>query len=384
MNENEKSSMNMNNNKQSTASTRQQNKKEMSAGKAIAIFAGVSVFIAAVIIAVVVYVDPFFHYHAPLSWFPYVVDNQLSQNPGMARNMTYDSCIIGSSMTVNFDTDDFAEVLGLDTLKLSYSGAYPHDDYNILSIVYDEDSLARQTNDVTAVFLGLDIPTLTADEDEIKYELPEYLYDANVLNDVQYVLNKDVLLEYVLRPLINNKPTDLSEVYFSWWTPEYYNIQWVMHGYEAPEAVEEEMDADTLIPQTATNLDVNIIPFIEEHPETAFYIFYPPYSILYWNNVMVENHLEATMNQYQYTAERLLEYDNVRLFYFQNMEDVVTDLNNYADYTHYKPEINSYMVNCFGSGEHEVTSADQMAEELEEMRRIIDEFDYDSLFAVEW
>ena len=88
------------------------------------------------LIALVVYVDPFFHYHRPLQGFPYIVDNQLSQNPGMTQNMDYNACIIGSSMTVNFDTDDFKELMGLDTLKLSYSGAYPKDDYNILSIVF--------------------------------------------------------------------------------------------------------------------------------------------------------------------------------------------------------------------------------------------------------
>ena len=31
--------------------------------------------------ALVVWVDPFFQYHAPLEGFPYLVDNQLSQNP---------------------------------------------------------------------------------------------------------------------------------------------------------------------------------------------------------------------------------------------------------------------------------------------------------------
>ncbi len=157
-----------------------------------------------------------------------------------------------------------------------------------------------------------------------------------------------------------------------------------MHWYEAPEAVQEETDADEYIAQTEANLDNNIIPFVENHPETTFYIFYPPYSILYWNNVLTENHLEATMNQYLYTAERLLEYDNVKLYYFQNMEETVTDLNNYADYTHYKPEINSYMVDCFGNGEHQVESIEQMEKELLEMRRIIDDFDFEELFSINW
>ncbi len=355
-------------------------KKEFKPINLIMIFAAVvAVFLLAFSI-LVAYVDPFFHYHRPLEGFPYVIDNQLSQNPGMARNMSYDSCIIGSSMTVNFHTDDFKELMGLDTLKLSYSGAYPRDDYNILKIVFEKGTYARNTADVKAVFLGLDMPTMTAATDEIKYPLPEYLYDKNPVNDVKYLWNKDVLLEYIFRPIIQNAPSNMSEIYASWWTPEYYNIDFVMHGYEAPEPADEEMDKELLIPQTQVNLEENIIPFIEENPDTTFYVFIPPYSILYWNNVLVENHLEATMNQYKFAASKLLSYDNVRLFYFQNMEEVVTDLNNYADYTHYKPEINHYMTECFANGEHEITSDEQFEVELMKMREIVERFDFEELF----
>lgn len=286
-------------------------------------------------------------------------------------------------MTVNFDTDDFQEIMGLDTVKLSYSGAYPKDDSNILEIIYDEDSLARKTGDVDAIFFAMDIPVMAADTETVKYPRPEYLYDDNLLNDVKYVLNKDVLFQYIFRPIVQGKGSDLSEIYFSWWTPEYYNIQWVMHTYEEPLKVEKEMAADQLTEPTGTNLDVNILPYVEAHPETEFYFFFPPYSILYWHNIMQENTLEATFNQYQYVADRLLEYDNVHLFYFQNMDEV-TDLNNYADYSHYNPGINRFMVECFKSGLHEVTSSEQMKNELSKMRGIINEFDFEELFSTDW
>lgn len=333
--------------------------------------------------ALVVYVDPFFHYHEPLPGFPYIVDNQLSQNPGMAASMKYDSCIIGSSMTVNFDTDDFNEFLGLDTKKLSYSGAYPRDDYNILSIVFDKSTYARKNSDVKAVFLAMDVPTMTAATDTTKYPLPLHLYDKNPFNDVKYVLNKDVLLQYIMRPLIQKKGSDLSEIYFSWWTPEYYNIQWVMHNYEEPEKNPEPVTWDMVYPTTKENLEVNILPFIEKNPDTKFYVFFPPYSILYWHNVQQENSYDATFEQYRYIAERLLEYDNVKLFYFQNMEEV-TDLNNYADYSHYKPEINRFMVECFSNGNFEIRSVDEMATALEKMKDIVENYDYDALFSKEW
>ena len=333
--------------------------------------------------AIVVYVDPFFHYHAPLEGFPYVVDNQLSQNPGMAKNMNYEGCIIGSSMTVNFDTDDFKELLDVNTIKLSYSGAYPKDDYNILSIVFDRATYARKNSDVKAVFFAMDIPTMTADTETTKYPLPEYLYDHNYLNDVKYLLNKDVLLQYIMRPMIQGQGSDLSEIYASWWTPDYYNIQWVMHNYDEPEYVEKETAADALLPQTKENLEVNILPFVENNPDTQFYFFFPPYSILYWHNVMQENTFEATFSQYQYVADRLLEYDNVHLFYFQTMPEIL-DLNNYADYTHYKPDINRFMVECFSNGNYEVKSSDEMEKELSKMRGMIASFDFDELFYREW
>jgi hypothetical protein len=333
--------------------------------------------------ALVVYVDPFFHYHAPVAGFPYIVDNQLSQNPGMAKNMIYDGCIIGSSMTVNFDTDDFKEIMGTDTVKLSYSGAYPKDDYNILSIVFDKNTYARKQKPVKQVYLAVDIPTMAADSATTKYPLPMHLYDKNVINDVKYLINKDVLFEYIFRPAIQGKGSDLSEIYFSWWTPEYYNTQWVMHNYEQPEENPVETEKDALIEATEVNLSENILPFVEENPDTEFYFFFPPYSILYWNNVMRENTFEATMEQYRYVAERLLQYDNARVFYFQTMEETL-DLDNYADYSHYKPAINKFMVECFKDGKYEIRSVEEMENGLSTVRKMVADYDFAELFSKEW
>ncbi|MCM1086712.1 MAG: hypothetical protein NC419_01060 [Muribaculaceae bacterium] len=334
-----------------------------------------SLFIVA---GIVFYVDPFFHYHAPLEEFPYLVDNQLSQNPGMAKNMEYDSVILGSSMTVNFNTRWFEELLKRRTMKLSYSGAYPRDESNIMKIIFESD------NRVEAVFLGIDVMTYTSGVEETKYPIPAYLYDGYGVNDIQYLLNKDVFLNYILRPLADPEKTDLATVYESWWTDEYYNKQWVMHNYVRPQKVEEETPADAYLENLEQNLAVNICPYIEENAETVFYVFFPPYSILYWNDVIQENHLEATMTEYQYIADRLLAYDNVRLFFFPNQEWIVTDLNNYADYSHYHKDINYYMTQCFADGSCEITSEAEMKQALEQMRLIIDAFDFEELFSVEY
>lgn len=332
---------------------------------------------AGAVMLLVAYVDPFFQYHEPLENFPYQVDNQVNQNPGMARHMDYDSVILGSSMTVNFNTHWFEELMGLKTLKLSYSGAFPKDQANIMDIIFAD---GRK---VDAVFLGIDVITYSGGVEETKYPIPEYLYDDTVWNDIPYLLNKDVLLQYIMRPLADPDKTDLATVYASWWTEDYYNKQWVMHNYVAAQPAEKEAERDKFVENIKANLDSNICPYIEANPDTEFYVFYPPYSILYWNDVLQEKQLEAVLREYEYISERLFAYDNVKVFFFPNQEWIICDLDNYADYSHYHPDINRYMTECFANGEHRVTE-ENLAEELGKMRRIVLGYDFDELFSVEY
>lgn len=336
----------------------------------------------ALIAALVVYVDPFFHYHAPLKGFPYLVDNQLSQNPGMAAHMEYDSVILGSSMTVNFQTTWFKELMGLNTVKLSYSSAYPKDQANIMEIIFDSHN-NRDGKKIKKVFLGVDVLTYTGGVEETKYPIPEYLYDDNYINDIEYILNKDVILNYILRPIADPEPTDLSNVYASWWTEEYYSKEWVLHGYTSPEQVKEEALPEAYLEAAAKNLDVNICPFIEENPDTEFVIFFPPYSILFWNDVLRENHLQATIEEYRYLADRLNAYDNVEVYFFPDMEEVVCNLDNYADYSHYHPKFNRYMAECFANKRRLVAKEGQTGKGIDEylshMKEIAEGFDYKGL-----
>lgn len=330
----------------------------------------------------VIIVDPFFHYHAPLPDFPYEVDNQLSQNPGMAAHMDYDSVVLGSSMTVNFDTRTFADELGLNTIKLPYSGAYPRDISNIMSIIFDTHP------DIDTVFLGVDVINYSSDVDQIKFPLPEYLYDDSYINDISYVLNKDVLLNYVIKPVISPDPTDLATVYHSWWTDEYYNINYVMPNYmaeyEAYDPRPEELPKNYFEEQICVNMKENILPYIEAHPDTRFVIFYPPYSILFWNDCINQNKVEATLYEYEVISQMLLAYDNCEIFFFADAEDIITDLNNYADYTHYHPRYNEWMVRCIADGTGRVSTPDELDEHISHMREIAEGFDYDELLGRGW
>ena len=60
------------------------------------------------------------------------------------------------------------------------------------------------------------------------------------------------------------------------------------------------------------NLDV-LIPYVEAHPDTEFYFFIPPYSILFWDQTIQNGTTEAILHVQQQVMEALGQYDNVRL-----------------------------------------------------------------------
>lgn len=325
--------------------------------------------------ALVLYVDPFFQYHKPLASFPYKVDNQVNQNPGMARQLDYDSVLLGSSMTASFDLTWFEELLGKNTVKLSYNGALPKDEANIMEIIFD-----AKGDSVDTVFMAIDQLAYSAGVEDTKFPVTEYLYDKNLLNNVPYLFNKDVLLNYILKPLVDaTERTDWNQLYKPWWTDEYYTKANVLMYYVPAEEAEEEMPADFFLEGVKANLDVNICPYIEAHPETEFVFFYPPYSILYWNDVMRLKELDAVMAELDYMTSHLLAYDNVRMFCFQGEEEIVCNLNHYADYTHYHADVCRYIVECFKSGECELTE-DNYRESFEGLKQLASGYDYEAIY----
>ena len=356
---------------------KEKKQKKMQPKRWLAGFLGIFLAGLAGCMALVIWVDPFFQYHKPLAWFPYLVDNEVNQNPGLAKHMDYDSILIGSSMTASFNTDWFEELMGMKTQKLSYNGSYPKDLSNIMQLVFD-----AKGDQVKAVYMAVDQSTFSADPEETKFPVTDYLYDDNVFNDVPYLLNKDVLLDYILRPLADRKDaSDWAELYKPWWTDEYYNKANVLMYYEAAEEKQEEeaLAADYFKDAVEENLQKNILPYIEAHPETEFYIFYPPYSILFWNDVTREKELEAVIGRLEYMTERLLNYENVHVFNFLGKEDIICNLNNYADYMHYHKNVCRYITECFATGENEL-HPENYGQAFDEIRTLAMSYNYPAIW----
>ena len=332
------------------------------------------------IASLTVIVDPYFHYRKPSGLGEgYVISNEIYQNPGIAKNFDYNAVLIGSSMAQNFKTSEFDEKYGVSTVKLTYSAAYAKNYAVIMDIVTEDHRL-------DTVFWCLDIYSFVQPADETRYDLPEYLYDRLVLNDVNYILNKDVIAKdfsVLLQKKAGTPMTRFDDAY-EWYSDyvEAFDVKALAENQikvrQKPQKSAVAEDAFLTLAQD--NLAQNILPIIEENPNTEFIIFYPPYSILTWDNLRINGELDAYIYAMSYITQALVNYDNVKLYSFQEIEEIICDLTLYKDFTHYHPDINSLIVQELGKEEYQVTQKNYQ-EKLDELKRVIRETDLDILLA---
>ena len=134
----------------------------------------------------------------------------------------------------------------------------------------------------------------------------------------------------------------------------------------------EETDEPQLSQQSHLNIEHNLLPFIEGHPETEFIIFFPPYSLARWVDFYQQGTMLYHLQQKEAVIRTLLPYDNVRIYDFQVELDWVTELDNYIDTWHYGPWINDAIIERIVRDENRITDETQARENDALLRRCVD------------
>ncbi len=319
------------------------------------------ILLLACVLAVVVF-DPFFQYHKPLKGLKAVLTDKEYQCVGSLKTFDYDSVIAGSSVSENYNNGWFDQGFGCKSIKAIRSYGATADLCYLLDIAFEH-------QDLKYVFYNLDPSALEADP-ETTYELtgcPMYLYDDNYVNDVRYWLNKGVLMEKIPYLIANSLMGDYDENNsYNWAQWKEFNSDMILGLYIRKPSVSEMKPRDYYEDLLRKNLDM-LTDRITAHPETEFYIFVPPYSMLWWDNIYREGDTEAYLYNMEQAMKTLLAYENVKMFYFQNDREIITDLENYMDILHFSPEINHYICDSLIAGKRQVNS-ENYAEEIRSMR----------------
>lgn len=327
------------------------------------------------IAVLVIVIDPFLHYHAPLGKLVPAETDERSAMVGVARHMTYDTALIGSSMSENNLSSWYEDgMFGDSCVKICLQGAH-FADYDVIL----KEALGHP--DVKNVVFSLDNYLLTNNPNQYPVTIPTYLSNSSFVDDAYYVWNKSVLLEYIPKFLINNIRFDYNADPAYVWAQDYEFSKYVTRGIYNTQRVlipEEEKPFNTYF-EYADAFLASMTPYLEERPDVTFYFYASPYSIFFWDDCVRHGNLTAEICTLERVYKQLLQYPNVKIFYFQNDYDIITDLNNYRDYSHFDQPINHYMYESMRDGKKEVT-IDTYYDTLLEMYEFALDYDYESAF----
>ena len=301
------------------------------------------------------WIDPFFHYHTPLPQFQYPIDNQRYQNDGIAKNFPYDAIITGTSMTENFKTSQCDALFDCASVKTSFSGAtFAELNQHLLRAI-------QANPDLKLVIYGLDSWFFLANPVDLRTDAayPHYLYDNALFNDVNYLLNKEVFLFDTLGVLdytAAGKTTTDFDSYSNWDSMYTYDGKSVLANYQRQPKVSEitpftHSERDTI----RRNMDSCIAQLARSHPDIQFYYFFPPYSVLFWDELVLTGKLSWQIEAFEQATESLLGLDNLHLFAFYDNYEITENLTNYRDKVHYSAAINEWILQAMKNGEYQLT-----------------------------
>ncbi len=349
------------------------------AGKWLKKLAVIFTVMLLMVIGVIAYVDPFFHYHKPHTdrfYYDLFGDYKRYYNDGILRHFDYDTVIIGTSLTDFISAAKVDELFECRSVKTPFSGGEYAEIRNHLETAFKD-------HNVRYVFRPLDIQvdSILITEDLHSDEL-RYLFNDNPFDDVYYVLNKEVLFESartVADSLKSSKTGILSfDDYCDWYNPDYYTKERAMTNVIVASPEEQNVLTEQEEILLRENIQKNVTDTAAAHPETIFYYFIPPYSVANWSNVYSSGNLEKRIQEERIMLEMILEQENIHLYSFTMHTDWTCNLLNYCDRTHYSPEITNLIIDEMKEDHCRLTK-DNYESYLEEEYQFYLNFDYSSL-----
>lgn len=324
-------------------------------------------------------IDPYFHYRKPLEGLEYPIFDERHQSDGFLRHFDYDAVIIGSSMTSNFKTSELNALFGVNAIKASLSAASYKELNNNLQRAFSANP------NIKTVFICVDGFSVMQDKDTMAFDAsyyPVYLTDDSLLNDVQYLFNKDTFvtgsLNVLLHTLQGKKTTSFDE-YANFMDDHTFGKDAVLRHVNKLPAQPELTLSDEIKQQTAENVQQNIISLAQEHPDVQFYCFFPPVSMYYFYTSKQTGLLREEINAYKLASDLILQQDNMKLFAFFEELDIIANPDIYMDVRHYSEDINSQMLVWMSEGSHQLTKENHAAY-WDSVYDVFNTYNYDLLF----
>lgn len=297
----------------------------------------------AIVLAVNALVDPFQQYRLASSHPPrfYRLHHRFI-DPGLAKNASYETVLIGSSIMESTRNDAIAAACGGPAVNLSMPAISASEIRTLLGAIY----LAHDPRRIVVV---LDFNALAGAPDARQEDagpLPTYLYDANVFNDLPYLLS-GVVLKKSLSVLLNRNDeaftTDANAPWF-WANQVTFGRAEVLRGLDLRHLNGRFRQPARTLAGMRASFERNLLPVLSAHPHTRFDLVWPPYSMLVWLDFLQRDQLDVTFAFKRYMTRAIARLPNVTIVDLQGHDEITGNLDLYRDLYHFAPQVNEWIV----------------------------------------
>ena len=322
--------------------------------------------------------DPLQVYHPPWGRHQSLHGNMRLQAAGVIRRQPFDAVVLGTSMMENTSAEEASALLGGTFVNLSLTAG----DFYERSIVLDD--LFRRRK-IRQIVYSLDHIYINSRKGYPHFPLPtfDFLYDRNPLNDIRVYLNAhfgQCLLMWSKDPSCVGSEVTLNRPN-AWFGQAEYAVRFgglanwceARDNYQIRDAqmvirnAVNDLSAggvmrsskaalDQKVSQAIQYVDDYVIRHAREHPETHFYLVFPPYfraTYAIWYQAK-PIHSAVHLAVIRHLARSADELRNIDVFGFEN-ELFVDDLANYKDLSHYRETFDSQILESIASKRHRLT-----------------------------
>lgn len=289
-----------------------------------------NIFILLLLGLTVFIIDPYQQYRKPF-YNKTVSINQFAINPGLLKHYDYDSIIIGSSMSQNFISEEANTYLKGNFINISMGGATANE-------IISSFNFAKKQKNIKKVLINLDLSYAT-DTSGLNISNLDFLYNKNEILNYKYFFNINTwidILKIFIKPQQNIRDLPFYGHKFQ------YNKSNTLKSYLNGKEQYKSTSLDSSSKKLEQIIKNNWIKLICENPNTEFILFFPPYSILTYK--LWGNSLTYYLKVKETLITNLLPLKNVKIYDFQHLTNITYNLDNYKDFSHYHPNINSLIL----------------------------------------
>ncbi|MCR4648045.1 MAG: hypothetical protein K5776_03115 [Lachnospiraceae bacterium] len=331
--------------------------------------------------SLVVYIDPYMHYHAPIQGKNYILKEQRYLNDGIVKNCDYDAMICGSSMTECFRPSVMDSYFGTKGIKVPFSGGSYREVGDLLR------TACASNPNLKMVIRGLDCNRFFDSKDERDYDedtYPIYLYDNNIFNDVKYVFSKDAIIDSALILIHRGEAAKPSsfDTYSNWNGDYVFGKNTILASYsrddvETPETENHLSEEDKAL--IKENITANVTDIAALYPNVEFNIYFTPYSIYYIDFYKKSGELQRQIEAEKYISSLLLECDNINVYSFYLKSELIENPDYYKDLAHHGQDASDMIIGWIYNDEGLITK-DNIDSYYDELIEYYSNLDFDIFF----